>query len=74
MCKNCFGDPDMVCVPETPLLNVPEAAGVADPLLRRFEEAGAEYAAQLTLSQETIAVLERPMIPAEEYIRHVNGG
>ena len=73
MCKVCFGGPDMVCVPETPLLNVPEAAPVADPLLRRFEEAGAEYAASLSLSADTVAALETPMIPKEEYIRHVNG-
>ncbi|MBP5652132.1 MAG: flavodoxin family protein [Lachnospiraceae bacterium] len=73
MCKNCFGDPDIVCVPETPLLNVPAAAVVADPLLARFERAGEEYAASLTLSTETIAELEQPMISAEEYIRNVNG-
>lgn len=73
MCKVCFGDPDMVCVPETPLLNVPAAAPVADPLLRRFEEAGAEYAETLTLSGETVQALETPMIPKEEYIRQVNG-
>ena len=42
MCKNCFRDPDIVCVPETPLLNVPAAAVVADPLLARFERAGAK--------------------------------
>jgi len=74
MCKNCFGDPCMVCVPETPLMNVPEAAPVTEPLLKRFEEAGAEYAQRLTLSPETVAALERPMISAEEYIRNVNGG
>ncbi len=74
LCKTCFGNPDMVCVPETPLMNVPEAAIVADPLLRRFEEAGAEYAERLTLSPETVAALETPMIPAKEYIRNVNGG
>lgn len=74
MCKNCFRDPDIVCVPETPLLNVPAAAVVADPLLARFERAGEEYAASLTLSAETIAELEKPMISAEEYIRNVNGG
>ena len=74
LCKTCFGNPDMVCVPETPLMNVPEAAIVADPLLRRFEEAGAEYAERLTLSPQTVAALETPMIPAEEYIRNVNGG
>ncbi|MBO7353037.1 MAG: flavodoxin family protein [Lachnospiraceae bacterium] len=73
MCKNCFGDPDIVCVPETPLLNVPAAAVVADPLLARFERAGEEYAASLRLSTETIAELEQPMISAEEYIRNVNG-
>ena len=73
MCKVCFGDPDMVCVPETPLLNIPAAAPVADPLLRRFEEAGGEYAETLTLSADTIRALETPMIPKEEYIRHVNG-
>ena len=38
-----------------------------------FEKAGEEYAATLTLSRETVAELERPMIPAEEYIRNVNG-
>ena len=73
MCRTCFGDPDMVCVPETPLMNVPAAAVVADPLLGRFEKAGEEYAAALSLSDETVAGLEDPMIPAEEYIRQVNG-
>ena len=73
MCKTCFGDPVMVCVSETPMLNVPAAAIVADPLLNRFEEAGAEYAANLRLSAETVAALETPMISADEYIRNVNG-
>lgn len=72
MCKACFGNLSMVCVPETPLLNVPEAAVVADPLLKRFEQAGREYALSLALSPETVAALEQPMIPAEEYIRNVN--
>ena len=73
MCKTCFGDPDMVCVPETPLLNVPAAAIVAEPLLERFEKAGEEYAAALSLSEETVTGMESPMIPVEEYIRQVNG-
>ena len=74
MCKACFGnhDMDMVCVPETPLLNVPEAAVVADPLLVRCEKAGEEYGTALRLSAETIVGLEKPMISAEEYIRQVN--
>ncbi len=73
-CRNCFRAPDMVCVPEAPLLNVPEAAPVADPLLARFERAGEEYAASGTLSAGTVAELERPMIPKETYLRIVNGG
>ena len=73
MCEVCFGGPDMVCVPETPMLNVPEAAIVAEPLLARFRKAGEEYAATLTLSAQTITELEAPMIPKEEYIRQVNG-
>ena len=73
MCKQCFRGPDMVCVPEAPLLNVPGAAEVADPLLARFEKAGEEYAKTLTLSPETVAALETPMIPKDYYIRIVNG-
>lgn len=73
MCKTCFGNLDMVCVPETPMLNVPEAAALAAPLLARFQKAGEEYASALSLSPETVAALEQPMIPAEEYIRNVNG-
>lgn len=74
MCNTCFCRPDMVCVPETPMLNVPAAAIVADPLLAKFEKAGEEYAQKMTLSPETVAELERPMISAEDYIRNVNGG
>ncbi|MCR5431756.1 MAG: flavodoxin family protein [Lachnospiraceae bacterium] len=72
MCKMGFVNPDIVCVPETPLLNIPEAAMVADPLLARFEKAGEEYASKLSLSEETVAALEQPMIPAEAYIQNVN--
>ena len=72
-CWQCFRDLLLVCVPEAPMLNVPEAAVVADPLLAAFEKAGEEYARSLTLSSETIACLETPMIPKETYLRIVNG-
>ncbi|MBR0139718.1 MAG: flavodoxin family protein [Firmicutes bacterium] len=74
MCRQCFGKHDMVCVPEAPLFNVPEAAVVAEPLLAKFERAGEEYSKTLRLSAETVAELETPMIPAEEYLRNVNRG
>ena len=73
MCRNCFGDPEMVFVPEAPLMNVPQAAVVAEPLLAKFEKAGEEYETALSLSRETVAALEAPMIPKEEYLRNVNG-
>lgn len=73
-CAQAFRGSQIVCVPETPMLNVPQAAVVADPLLARFEQAGEEYAQNLFLSAETIAALEQPMIPKEMYIRIVNGG
>ena len=73
MCRTCFGDPVMICVPETPMLNVPAAAPLADPLLTKFRQAGAEYAQHLNLSGKTIAELEKPMIPGDDYIRIVNG-
>ena len=71
--KLCFNNPDMILVPETPMLNIPAAAVVADPLLDKFEKAGEEYAVSLTLSTETKAALETPMIPKEMYIQNVNG-
>ena len=72
MCQNSFRDPTIVCVPEAPLFNIPEATIVAEPRLRQFEEAGAEYARSLNLLPNTIAQLESPMIPAEAYLRGVN--
>ena len=72
-CRQCFGNLQIVCVPEAPMLNVPEAAVVADPLLDCFERAGEEYARTLALSPETVARLETPMIPKDAYIRIVNG-
>ena len=72
-CRNCFGNLTMVCVPEAPMLNVPQAAVVAAPLLDAFAKAGEEYAKALALSPKTIARLEPPMIPKEAYISIVNG-
>lgn len=70
--KNNFGNPTMIFVPETPLLNIPEAAPLAEPLLRKFRAAGKEYAKNLTLSKETLTLLETPMMPREEYLSKLN--
>ncbi len=71
-CRNSFGNLTMICVPQTPLLNIPEAKPVALPLAERFMQAGGEYFNSGKLSPETIAALEREMIPREDYLRGVN--
>lgn len=71
-CKNSFGDPTMIFVPETPLLNIPAAAPVADPLLEKFRLAGHEFASTGSISTETIHSLESPMISREDYLHGIN--
>lgn len=71
-CRNSFGNLTMVCVPEAPLLNIPEAKPVADILVEKFRMAGREYAVSGKLAPETICALEEPMIPAEDYLSGVN--
>ena len=71
-CRNSFPNLTCVFVPETPLLNIPEAAPAAEPLLGRFTEAGREYEKALTLSPGTVAALETPMLPKEVYLADVN--
>ncbi|MGN0478926.1 MAG: flavodoxin family protein [Hominenteromicrobium sp.] len=69
-----FGqDAQAICVPEAPMLNVPDAAPLADPLLAKFEQAGKRFAETGLLTPETIAELETPMIPADTYMEIVNG-
>lgn len=70
--NNNFGHPLMVFVPETPLLNMPEAEPVADLLLEKFRLAGEEYYLTGTLSDETVRALETPMIPKETYLAQTN--
>jgi len=72
-CSNMFyGSLTMVCVPETPMLNVPSAAPLTQPLLEKFTKAGAYYAEHLNLPEDMVKALEEPMIPNEIYIQMVN--
>ena len=72
-CSNMFRNHlTMVCVPETPMLNVPAAAPLTQPLLEKFKEAGAYYAENLSLTEDMVTVLETPMLPNEVYIQIVN--
>lgn len=72
-CKNMYGDNlTTICVPETPLLFVPAAVPYVTPLLDKFRAAGARYGKTLTLSRETIAELETPMMPTGDYLELAN--
>jgi len=73
LCDFSFCNLTKIFVPQTPLMNVPEAQIVAKPKAERFYKAGMEYAKGYTLSQETIDDLKSLMISKEEYLRNVNG-
>lgn len=70
-CDLCFGNLTKIFVPETPLMNVPEAQIVAEPKAAAFEKAGEEYVKNFTLSAETIADLQSLMISKEDYIKQI---
>ena len=72
-CRNLFhNNLTMICVPETPMLNVPSAAPLTQPLLEKFEKAGAYYAEHFRLPEDMAAALEAPMLPNDIYIQMVN--
>ena len=71
-CELAFGNLVQIYVPETPLLNIPEAEPVAKPKREAFEKAGEEYVKSFSLSPETIENLQSLMIPKDEYINNIN--
>lgn len=70
-CDLCFGNLTKIFVPETPLLNIPEAKPVTAPKVLAFENAGEEYAKNFSLSPETIENLQSLMISKEDYIKNI---
>lgn len=71
-CELAFGNLVQIYVPETPLLNIPEAEPVAKTKREAFEKAGEEYVKSFSLSPETIENLQSLMIPKDEYINNIN--
>ncbi len=63
-----------ITVPEAPMFNAPEAAGVTGPFLELVTQAGREYAQSGAVTPETMEKLSVPMIPDETYAAIVNGG
>ena len=72
-CDKCFSNCTKIFVPETPMMNVPEAKELAERKRSFFREAGMEYYRNGKLIPETIQKLEELMIPNEEYLAQVNG-
>ena len=63
----------MITVPESPMFNAPEAAGVTEPRLALIKKAGKQYAESGKISEELLKEITSPMIPEEKYAQIVNG-
>lgn len=72
--KNIFGAPTMICVCESALLTIPvfALAPVKENLLASFRKAGRKFSENGMLSETTINMLEKPMLPNESYINMIN--
>lgn len=72
--KNILGTPTMVCVYETTLLTlpIPTLAPLKSNLLTSFTEAGKEFSKEGGISESTLQILEKPMLPNDIYISIIN--
>jgi multimeric flavodoxin WrbA len=59
------------CV-EGELLRVPQLANITQPYLEAIKQAGIEYARSGSISQETHAILDTPMVEEEAFIEMAN--
>ena len=51
----------------------PNTEVITTPYLAKVKQAGAEYKAAEQISDETQAYLDTPMLPAEAFVKTVNG-
>ena len=54
-------------------LEGPNTESTTAPYLAKVKQAGAEYKAAERISDETQAYLDTPMLPAEAFVKTVNG-
>ena len=71
--EKMFGSTPRILCAEAPLLNIPEAAPVADAYLALVEQAGHEYAQSGVISPETQRKLDTPMFDPVAY-RQMSSG
>ena len=67
------GNHPVICIPESPMFNAPEASSVTLPRLQLIRRAGKDYAATGTIPEELLAEISSPMIPEDVYARIING-
>lgn len=72
--KNIFGAPTMICVHEVALISnpAPVLAPIQSSLLTEFTNAGKEYDRNGCISDNTLRILEKPMMENEAYIDLIN--
>ncbi len=63
----------MICVPESPMFNAPEASAVTIPRLERIKEAGKRFAECGSIDDVLLKEIESPMIPEDVYAKICNG-
>ena len=51
----------------------PNTESITAPYLTKVKQAGAEYKAADKISDDTQAFLDTPMLPAEAFVKTVNG-
>lgn len=68
-CIHMFGRVRMICVNQTPLLNVPAAKEHADKLLQKFTAAGEEFANTTYICKDTLKSITTPMLSNEDYMK-----
>lgn len=63
----------MICVPESPMFNAPEASAVTIPRLEKIQEAGKQFAECGIIDKALLKEIESPMIPEDVYAKICNG-
>lgn len=62
----------LICVPESPMFNAPEAAEVTVPRLALIRQAGKLYAESGSIDEQLHSEIQSPMIPDDVYAEIVN--
>ena len=62
-----------ICCAEGSLFMSPNTESITNPYLAKVKQAGAEYKETERISDDTQTYLDTPMLPAEAFVKTVNG-